>query len=1060
MGPTVFKSMAAWLFSVRMNLSKVNRTAHNGRPRTWSLFRAPTAAASRYAPAVFSILLFWTPAHAQSTASIEGQVTDQSAAVVTGVDITLSGSTIGVHRKSATDESGRYQIASLPVGEYRIEVRGRGFQTLIVESISLEVGRTVTQNFQLAIGDVSEQVVVTPNLNPIEQTTVSVGQLIDRRTVQEIPLNGRHFIDLGLLAPGSVTPPQNGNLSAPTRGQGSQAMNTAGNREDTVNFQINGINFNDLINNIITMLPPISSIQEFAIDNSTFSAEYGRNSGSIVNLATRSGTNQYHGELIEFFRNDALDARNFFDFNSSKAQPFKRNQFGGSIGGPLVLPSFGEGNSPFAYQGKDRTFFFFAYEGLRQNQAVNLNSVVLSDQQRVSVTDPVIRKLVDLIPRANFIDSSGAARFVGVTPTKVLVDQWTIDISHNLSQSNRLHGYYAVQRDDRNEPTLLGNNLPGFGDIRKNLKQIFTLNLIQVVNNTTVNEARFGFNRFSFRGSARFELNPADFQIMNGINQPIGLPQINVAGAFNLGGPRQVPQGRGDTSFVVSDTLSRLSGPHSIKLGGEYRRFFSNFFMTDVGLFNFPSIGSFIAGNANSFSITLPGTSSSIAQTAVDLFILDNYKWKSNLTLDLGFRYALNLAPTERFNRFIVFDPERAALLRVGTDIDQVYKSNTANFQPRVGLAWDPFKDGKTSVRAAYAIMTEQPTITAVLNTTTNPPLATPLAFTGTVRFDNARALATSAGVAPVTIDHNYENTYVQTWNLNVQREVMRNVVLMAGYFGSKGTHLRISRNINQPVNGVRPFAQLSTSSPFLPGAPLGNITQVEGTGNSSYNALWLSGNLRSDRGLQLNLSYTWSKSIDYNSLTSPITITVQDSSHLRGDRGLSDFDARHRLTLYGIYDLPFKQNRVVGGWQLAAIVQIQTGNPVNIITSNATVNGLANTLRPDVNGPIQTIGSVDRWFDTSVFSAVPRFGNLGRNVVIGPGFSNVDFSLVKNTTLSEDVTFQFRAEAFDLFNHASFGQPGRVVGTPGFGRITNTRFPTGDSGSSRQLQFAVKLMF
>jgi len=186
----------------------------------------------------------------------------------------------------------------------------------------------------------------------------------------------------------------------------------------------------------------------------------------------------------------------------------------------------------------------------------------------------------------------------------------------------------------------------------------------------------------------------------------------------------------------------------------------------------------------------------------------------------------------------------------------------------------------------------------------------------------------------------------------------------------------------------------------------------------------------------------------------------VQDSSHLRGDRGLSDFDARHRLTLYGIYELPFKQNRVVGGWQLAVIVQVQTGNPVNIITSNATVNGLANTLRPDVNGPIQTIGSVDRWFDTSVFSAVPRFGNLGRNVVIGPGFSNVDFSLVKNTTLSEDVTFQFRAEAFDLFNHASFGQPGRVVGTPGFGRITNTRFPTGDSGSSRQLQFAVKLMF
>ena len=931
---------------------------------------------------------------------------------------------------------------------------------MIVAVVRAEVGRTITQNFQLRIGDVAEKVLVTPASNPIEQSTVSVGHLIDRRTVQEIPLNGRHFIDLGLLVPGSVTPPQNGNLSAPARGQGSQAMNTAGSREDTVNFQINGINFNDLINNIITMLPPISSIQEFAIDNSTCSAEYGRNSGSIVNLATRSGTNEYHGELIEFFRNDALDARNFFDFNSRKAQPFKRNQFGGSIGGPLVLPHFGEGGSAIGYHGKDRTFFFFAYEGLRQRQSVNLNTVVLSDQQRLAVTDPIVKKLIELVPRANLIDSSGTARFVGVTPATVLVDQWSIDLSHNLNQGNRLHGYYAVQRDDRNEPTLLGNNLPGFGDIRRNLKQIFTINLTSVFSNTTVNEARVGFNRFSFRGTPRASLNPAEFQIMSGINEPVGLPQMNVAGAFNFGGPRQVPQGRGDTSFVASDTLSRLSGRHSIKLGGEYRRFLSNFFMTDVGLFNFPSIAAFTLGNANSFAITLPATASSIAQTALDLFIADGYKWKSNLTLDLGFRYELNLPPSERFNRFIVFDPARAALLRVGTDIDQVYRTNAANFQPRVGLAWDPFKDGKTSVRLAYAIMTEQPTLTAVLNTTMNPPLGIPLSVTGTVRFDNARALATAGGVAPVTVDQNYTNTYVQSWNLNVQREVLTNLVLTAGYFGSKGTHLRISRNINQPIGGVRPFAQLSASSPILPGAPLGNIIQVEGNGNSSYNALWTSANKRFSNGLQLNVSYTWSKSIDYNSLTSPITVTVQNSYDLRGDRGLSDFDARHRLTLYGIYELPFKQNQAVRGWQFAAIVQVQTGNPVNIITSNATVNGVANTLRPDVNGPVQTIGSVDRWFDTSVFTAVPRFGNLGRNVVIGPGFNNVDLSLVKNTELSEDVTLQFRAEAFDLFNHASLGQPGRIVGTPGFGRITNTRFPTGDSGSSRQLQFALKLMF
>jgi hypothetical protein len=1010
---------------------------------------------------LLALFIFCVHIQAQSTASIEGQVKDQNGAVLPGVEVKARSSAIAVERITTTDDAGRYQIDALPVGDYRIELSARGFQRQVLERLQVEVARRISQDFQLQVGQPSEQVTINSSNGLIEQTNVSVGQVIDRRTVQEIPLNGRHFLDLGLLVPGSVTPPQNGNLSAPTRGHGSQGMNTAGNREDNVNFQINGINFNDLINNIITMLPPISSLQEFKIDNSTFSAEYGRNSGSVVNVATRSGTNEYHGELIEFFRNEALDARNFFDLNSSEAQPFKRNQFGGSVGGPLLLPRFGEGGSPVMYDGKNRTFFFFAYEGLRQRQVVNLNTVVLSDAQRASVTDPVIKSLLKLLPRANSIDSSAVSRFVGTTPANVAVDQWSLDISHNLTTTDRLHGYYALQKDNRNEPTLLGNTLPTFGDIRKNFKQIFTLNETHVFDNSTVNEARFGFNRFSFVGSARAALNPADFGIANGIARDVGLPQINVAGGFNFGGPRQIPQGRGDTSVIVSDTLSHIHGAHSIRMGGEYRRGYSNFFMTDVGAFNFASVPAFIQGNANSFSITLPDTASSIAQTAFDLFAIDSFKWKPNFTLDLGFRYELNLPPTERFNRFVVFDSQRVALLRVGVDIDQVYKANAANYQPRIGFAWDPFKDGKTSVRLGYAIATEQPLINAVFNTTTNPPFATPLGVTGAVRLDSARGLAVASGIAPVSVDHDYNNTYVQSWNLNLQREISRDVVLMAGYFGSKGTHLRISRNINQPINGVRPFTRLSGSSPISPGAALANITQVEGTGNSSYNALWSSVSKRFSTGWQLNASYTWSKSIDYNSLTSPPTVvTVQDSYNTRGDRGLSDFDARHRFVVYGIYDLPLNGNEIKAGWQLSGIVQVQSGNPINVVTSNATLTGTANSVRPDVNGPVQLVGTVDRWFDTTAFTAVPRLGSLGRNVIIGPGFSNVDFSVLKNTRLSERLTLQFRAEAFDLFNHANLGQPSRVVGTASFGRITNTRFPTGDSGSSRQIQFAAKLMF
>ncbi len=1002
-----------------------------------------------------------TTACGQSTSMLQGRVLDQNSSVVRGAVVKARNVATNAERYGETDSQGNYQIAALPVGVYRLEARASGFRTAVVEGLEFEVGRIVARDFRLEVGDVTQQVIVTASANLIEAATVSVGQLIDPRTVQELPLNGRHFIDLGLLIPGSVTPPQNGNLSPPARGQGSFALNTAGNREDTVNFQINGINLNDQINNIITFLPPLGSIQEFKVDNSTFSAEYGRNSGAIVNIATRRGANQFHGELIEYFRNDALDARNFFNFTSSQPPPFKRNQFGGSVGGPLMLPHFGEGGSPLSYNGKNRSFFFFTYEGLRQRQGVDVNTLVLSDAQRASVTDPVIRKLVELIPRANFTDSSGVSRFVGSAPVAVVVDQWAVDVSHNFNERNLLHGYYSVQRDDRNEPTALGNTIPGFGDIRRGLRQIFTLNYTHIFTADTVNEARFGFNRISFTGLAGAPLNPVEFGIRNGISQSVALPQINVAGGLNFGGPTGLPQGRGDTSFIASDTLSHMRGPHSLKFGGEFRRFYNNNLMLDSGTFQFPSIAAFIAGNANSFSITIGDRTASIAQGALDFFAVDTFKWRRNVTFELGLRYEWNMSPTERFDRFYVFDPAQVALLNVGRDIDQVYKTNAQNFQPRVGLAWDPFKDGRTSMRFAYAILTEQPLVNAVTNTAANPPNATPLSFSGTIRLDNAIDLARASGISLVTVDHNYRNSYVQSWNVNIQRELIRNLAVMAGYFGSKGTHLRISRNINQPMKGVRPFVRLSNASPVLPGAALGNITQVEGTGNSSYNALWITVTRRFSRSLQLNASYTWSKSIDYNSLSSPPTVvTVQDSYDLRNDRGLSDFDARHRLVLSGIYELPFRGNRIKDGWQLAAIIQVQSGNPVNIVTTNSTVNGVANTLRPDVSGPVAIIGEVAKWFDTNAFTPVAQFGSLGRNVVIGPGFSNVDFSVIKNTKLDENLELQFRAEVFDLLNHASFGQPGRVVGSATFGQIINTRFPTGDSGSSRQLQFAMKLIF
>ena len=989
------------------------------------------------------LLVLSTCVYAQSTASIEGLITDQNGALINGAEIVASDPAIGVSRVAITDESGRYQIPALPIGDYRVEVRANGFQTRILEHVRIEVARKLTQDFELQVGDVSQEVSVTTTAGDlIERATISVGHVIDREKVQTLPLNGRYFLDLGLLVPGSVTPPQGAFSSAPIRGLGSFSITTAGNREETINYIINGLPLNNLTNSSITFQPSIGAVQEFKVDNSTFSAEYGQSSGAVVNIATRSGANEFHGEVFEFLRNDVFDARNFFAFTATEPPPFHRNQFGGQLGGPIV---------------RDKAFFFFSYEGLRQRQRLDLNSLVLSDAQRALATDPVILKLLPLIPRANFVDASETARFVGSANAAVDTDQWSGDISYNLSRDDRLHGYYSVYRTSLLEPNRNGNTIPGFGNTTDQLRQVFTLNETHIFNPTLVNEFRFGFNRFSSATTPNAQLNPADFGINHGITEPIGLPQISVAGGLNFGGPSINPSGRGDSTFTAGDTFNYQHGRHAVKAGGEFRQFLNNNFRQGTGSFNFPTVAAFIAGTANSFSVTLGSQSSSIGEGALGFFVQDNYKVRSNLTLELGLRYEWNMTPTERYDRFIVFDPSTGSLIRVGDDIEEVYHQNNKNFQPRVGFAWDPFGSGKTSVRAAYALQTDQPMTSIVIGTTTNPPLAIPLTFSGAIRLNNAITLAGPAGLAPQSIAHDYDNAYLQSWNLNVQREVRPNLAVSLGYFGSKGTHLISRRNLNQPINGVRPFQRLSSSSPILPGTSLGNITQVESGGNSSYNALWITGTQRLTSGLQFNASYTWSKSIDYNSFSTG-GIAGQDSYNLRGDRGLSDFDVRHRFVVSGIYDLPFHGNVFVNGWQLAAIVQLQSGSPINIVTSNSTVNGIANTLRPDVSGPIATIGTVEKWFDTSVFTAVPRFGSLGRNVVMGPGFNNVDFSVIKNTTLSENVRMQFRAEVFDLFNHANFGPPGTVVGTPAFGQIISTRFPTGESGSSRQIQFAVKV--
>ena len=919
----------------------------------------------KFWPPLFLFVAFGSVAHAQSTASLNGTVTDSTGAAVPSAKVDAKNTATNADNITTADGAGAYLFPSLPIGPYRLEVSAPGFGTTVVE-MRLEVATIVTQNVQLKVGQVAQEVMVTSQAPIVETAMTGVGEVLNDKTVQEIPLNGRHFVDLGLLTAGTMTPPQNGFLTAPLRGQGSFAIDTAGNREDTTNWLVNGINLNDPVQNQVTFQPPIDTLAEFKIDNQSFPAQYGRNSGSIVNLATRSGSNDFHGEAFDFFRNNALDARNFFntDFVTKAGvlvpnpqAPFQRNDFGAGFGGPII---------------KNKLFFFIAYEGLRQNQAIPLVTFVPSANQLATVTSPAIQAMeaAHLFPAANTpgTDTDGIPAnfngFSGATAAHVGLNQGSGDLDFEWTAKDRVHGYYVLQKDLRREPTQ-GANLPGFGDTRDGFRQLMTVSEDHIFSNSITNTVRLGFNRIHlfFTPTA---LNPADFDIDLPAGSPVGvgIPNILVSGAMDFGGPQLEPQGRGDTTVVLNDTLSWLKGRHSFAFGGEIRRAYNDNVAENIGSFTFTSLANFVADSASAFTVEEGAGNDRILQPSYAAFAQDSFKWKPNFTINIGLRYEWNSTPSEADNRFTTFDLATGSLVPA----PHPYHTSNLNFEPRVGFAWDPFKDGKTSVRASYAILTQDPTTNVVTGLSSSPPFAVPVSVNAAgITLENPSGAIVGVGLGPTIVNPNFDDAYAQDWNLTIERQLTSTMGLEAAYVGMKGTHLQITENLNQPfvTNGVygdtKPFTTLPLTSPILPAqcAPpnppctLGTITNVDSPGNSNYNALWVTLNKHLSNGLELLASYTYSKSLDDSSISAPATdaVPVQNSYNPRGDYGLSEFDARHRFVLSGFYELPFaKNNRWIGGWQVGAIQMLQSGNP---ITPLVQVNLGPQTfdLRPDLVG-------------------------------------------------------------------------------------------------------------
>ena len=1003
--------------------------------------------------------------HAQSTATLSGAVTDPSGAVVPQAKVTVHGLATGVDRVVVSDSAGNYAVPSLQPGNYSVRVEAAGFAGYRLPSVTLQVDQNVTTNIRLGLAATGEVVQVEGAAPIIDAQTITVGQVIDQKTVQEIPLNGRHFLDLTNLTPGTVVPPVTGSLTSASRGLGANSFDTAGQREDSVNFMINGVNLNDQSQNQITFQPSINTTSEFKISNSTYSAEYGRSSGAIVNVATRSGTNALHGEAFDYLRNNYFDARNYFNRKPSRQNAFIRNNFGGAFSGPLW---------------KDHTFYFLSYEGLRQQQSILFNQPVLSAAQRTelaaSPAGAAFGQLVNLIPAGN--NATGTV-YQGASPGPVKTDQFSGDLFHTISASDNLHAYYAWQQDARTEPNLQGNTIPGFGDHRTAHRQIGTLNEVHIFSPSLVNEARLGFNRIAISFVPNTPENPLNYGIENGVAYNNALPQILVQDiGLNFGGPSGFPQGRFDTAGVFSDTLSWNFGKHTVHVGGEFRRAIGDSFSQTPGSLTFSSTANFINGTASAFSVTPTQVTSRIFENAAGGFLEDNYKLTQRFQVELGFRYEWNGTPTEGGGRLVNFDQGTDTLVPVSQAYNQNY-----NYEPRVGFIWDVLGNDATVLRGGYGIMADEPVFGVVTGLAGNPPHANPVSETGSLPVGTLYTSASLASLAPSATNPKLTNGYVESYNLNLQQQLGAGTVMEIGYIGSEGKHLRIERNINQynytaAGTAVRPYPTLSATSTIRPGSGLGNIGYIDSDSLSNYSALWFTVRKALSHGLQVNSTYTWSKSQDLNSLGSQGGYTLQNNFNPRGDYGLSDFDTRNHFVFSGTWNLPFHGNRLADGWLLANITQLQSGNPMNVVTPS-TYNGVSGTVRPTLvgnyatgRGATMSNGNVSFINGTACatliagcsFYAQPAgFGSLRRNALTGPGFADSDVSLEKTTRIAESAALVLRVDAFDLLNHTNFGNPNLTASgaaTSTFGQISSTRTAVGDAGSSRQLQFAMRFEF
>jgi hypothetical protein len=987
---------------------------------------------------------------------IRGRVEDASGAVVAGAGVTAMNDATNETRATSTSDAGAFAIAELPPGTWRVEITAPGHKTH-VQTLTLEVNQERRADARLEVGALTDRVEVTAPLADIRRDSPAVGTIVENRQILDMPLDGRNFLELTLLAPGAV--PAAPGSAGSVRGDFSFSVN--GGREDFNSFLLDGADNVDPKLNTTGVRPPVDAIREFEVVTSTPEASHGRQAASQVSVVLKSGTNQVQGTAYTFVRNGALDATNYFAPRAEPDPEYQRTQAGFSLGGPIV---------------RDRTFFFADYEGTRADEGITRITTVPTDAARNSIpvflTHPVGRAIAALYPSPNRPGSTG--NYVASPTQQDHTDHFDVRSDTAFGGSFDFMARYSFADRRLFEP-FSGpgfSSLPGYGNDVARRGQNFVASATHILSQNVLNETRVGFNRVSARV----------FPELGGpVNRTVGLPEpwtdprddglslITVTGYSALGHEYNNPQSGTTNAIHVADTLAWSRGNHLFKTGFDTRLIRQNAFrdvqargtLTFAGAFTGSPLVDLLTGLPTFTTLARLDNPQRLRTASYAAFVQDSYRIRPNLTLSAGLRYDLISPPVDVDDRASLYNPATGTIQAVGTGglSRGGYDTDRNNWAPRLGAAWTVDAAETTIVRGAYGIHYIQSALAPSEGLYFNAPY-----FDFTAYFTSPLGLVTLTDPFPagfpiptpnpaLGIQPDLATPYLHEFNVTLQRQLGATRVAEVAYVGSRGRNLIASRDINQPRPST---AQLN----LRPDPRFADITFIESRARSEFDSLQARFQQRYAFGCTMLVAYTLGRSMDdasgfFTSAGDPNF--PQDSANLDAEWGRSSFDVRHRFSVSFSYDLPFQ-------FTVAGIVAMQSGRPFTVALLPEVDNsntgrsslGFGANDRPNVSGSAAVNNpGPNQWFNTAAFSmpAFGTFGNAGRNLLEGPGYQNVNVAVLKQISLPGRSRLQLRAEAFNLLNRTNFDLPDNFFGSSTFGRILS-------AGAPRHIQFGARLMF